>query len=388
VTAEMTPVERVRTALNHEEPDRVPLALGGGPYGIVDQVYFSLLEHLQLGEPMAPFRKGHSISYMDDRLLEKLGTDLRYVWPGDSPSNPSQETPDPNVFLDGYGQRWRRAFPYYFAEEPALLAETDKIDDIDRLVNWPDPFNPRFIAGVRERAQLLRESTQYFITARMVTSHGPYMTACNLRGTEQFLLDMSLNPEFATALIERVTDTLEGLLRAYLEACGEYIDMVELPGDDYASNMNLIMSPVMFRKFIYPALARLVATAKSFRPDLKVMLHSDGEISRLLPIFVELGLDVINPLEPVKAMDQPALKAKFGDKLSFLGTIDISHALPGSTEDVVAEVKRRLSIFGPGGGYILAPSNHIQADVSAGNVVTLFESARQYGRYPLHLAEA
>jgi uroporphyrinogen decarboxylase len=383
--AEMTPRQRVLTALNHQEPDRVPVALGGGPYGIVDDLYFRLLELLDLKEPVEPFRSGHNISYLDDRLFERLGIDTRYVWPGASPSSPAAATQDPDLFLDGYGQPWRRALPYYYAVD-GILAEA-AVEQIDEIVTWPDASEQRWIEGVRQRAKSLREHGDYFVIARMVTSHGPYMTACNLRGTEKFLLDMALDPAFAETLINKVTDAIDGLLRVYLQACGDDIDMMELPGDDYASNLNLIISPKMFRRFIKPCLIRLVNTIKQHRADIKVMLHSDGLIEKLLPDIVDIGIDVLHPLEPVEAQDQTRVKREFGDRLAFLGSIDISHAMPGSREDVIEEVKVRLQQLAPGGGFVLAPSNHLQADVPPENVITLFEAARAFGRYPIHIPD-
>jgi len=377
----MSPRERVNAALNHQEPDRVPVALGGGPYGIVDELYFELLEFFNLGKPIPPFRTGHNITYLDDRVMERLGVDTRYVWPGASPSSPQTPTDDPNRFLDGYGQPWQQSYPYWHTVD-GILAGKD-IDDIASVVTWPDPQDPKWIMGVRERAKHLKEETDYYVIARMVTSHGPYMTSAHLRGTENLLLDMATNPVFVETLVDRVTDLLDGLLRNYLDACGEYIDLIELPGDDYASNENLIMSPTMFRKFIKPALERLVTTIKEKRSNIKVMLHSDGMIEPLLFDFIELGIDLVHPLEPIKALDHTRIKNEYGDRLAFIGGVDISKALPGTEEDVVREVKRCISQLGPGGGYILAPSNHIQSDVPPNNVKVLFDSAREYGQYPI-----
>jgi uroporphyrinogen decarboxylase len=382
---EMTPHERVLSALEHQEPDRVPVALGGGPYGVVDEVYFKLLEMFDLGDPVPPFREGHNISYLDDRVFERLGIDTRYVWPGDSPSSPKTPTEAPDVFLDGYGQPWRRAIPYYYPVE-GILADKS-VDDIDKVVQWPDVNDPRWVAGVRERAQDLKENSNYFVIARMVTSHGPYMTAAHLRGTEQFLMDMSLDENFSQALIEKVTDAIDALLRKYLQAGGEYFDMIELPGDDYATSKNLIMSPSSFRKFIKPAIQRLVNTIKGFRSDMKVMLHSDGMIQPILGDFIEIGVDAVHPLEPLPVVEHSDIKAEFGDQLTFIGAIDIVHALPGNHEDVIAEVKRRIQALAPGGGYILAPANHIQPDVPPENLVTLYDAARQYGRYPIRVGQ-
>jgi uroporphyrinogen decarboxylase len=115
------------------------------------------------------------------------------------------------------------------------------------------------------------------------------------------------------------------------------------------------------------------------------MLHSDGAIAKLIPEFISLGVDVIHPLEPLQAMDLAAIKQQFGAQVSFLGGIDISHAMPGTRQQVIAETKLRLSQLAAGGGYILAPSNHLQADVPAENVITLYETARELGEYPIKI---
>jgi uroporphyrinogen decarboxylase len=384
--AKMTPRQRVLTALTHEEPDTVPTALGGGPYGLVDDLYLRLVEYMGLGEPVPPFRSGHSISYMDDRLLERLGTDLRYCWPGLLPNSPITPGEDDDTFYDSYGQVWKRALPYYYAGD-GLLAQANSIEDIERLVQWPDLTDPRWMAGVAERARELREGTDYFVVMRMIASHGPFQTACDLRGTETFLLDMAINPEFAKALLDKVTTIFESLLTLAMQTGGQYFDMIELPGDDYAGNDSPIMSPAMFREFVKPCLARLVKAVREYNPGVRIMLHSDGAITKLLPDIIDLGVDVIHPLEPLLATDMNAVKEKFGKQVTFLGGIDISHAMPGSREDVIAETKHRIAQLAPGGGYILAPSNHLQADVPAENVVTLFETSRKYGKYPIKIAE-
>lgn len=380
----LSPRQRVLKAIAHQEPDRVPIALGGGSYGIVDPLYLRLIQHLGLGAPVPPFRSGHSISYMDDRLLERLGTDFRYCWPGMLPNSPVFPGEIPDTFYDSYGQVWKRAQPYYYAGE-GLLQEASSIDDIERLVRWPDLSDPRWTAGLAERACLLKENTDYFVVMRMVASHGPFQTACDLRGTDKFLMDLALNPEFAQALLERVTQVQEGLLRIVMQTAGRWFDMVELPGDDYAGNNGPLISPAMFRSFIQPCMGRLVKIVKEYNPEVKVMLHSDGAIAPLLPDLIALGVDVIHPLEPLPATDLPSVKALYGAQVTFLGGIDIVHAMPGSRAQVLQEVRLRLAQLAPGGGYILAPANHLQADVPPENVVALFEAAHQYGKYPLQV---
>ncbi len=382
MTDSLLPRQRVYAAIHHETPDRVPTALGGGSYGIVDELYFRLLEHLHLGEPVPPFRRGHNISYMDDRLLTHLGTDFRYCWPARLPNSPVIPGDDQNTFYDSFGQLWKRALPYYYAG-PGLLQDTTSTDDIERRVRWPDPHDPLWMEGVARRAEELRTQTPFFVVMRMVASHGPFQTACDLRGTENFLTDLIDHPDFAQTLLDRITTLLTGLLDAAMRAGGRWFDMIELPGDDYAGNSGLILSPAMFRRFIKPCLRRMIDTIRSHKPEIKIMLHSDGAISRLIPDFIELGVDVLHPLEPLPANDLPQIKQQFGDRITFLGGIDISHAMPGNQQDVIEEVKLRLRQLGEGGGYILAPANHLQADIPPENVVTLFQAARDYGKYPL-----
>ena len=373
----MLPRQRVLSAIRHQELDRIPTALGGGPYGLVDDLYLRLVQHLGLGAPAPPFRSGHSISYMDDRLLDRLGTDIRYCWPGLLPNSPVLPGEEADTFYDSYGQVWKRAFPYYYTGR-GLLQDATGLNDIERLVHWPDLGDPRWTSGLAERAQTLREHSNYFVAMRMVASHGPFQTACDLRGTENFLMDLTLRPEFARALLDKVTDAIDGLLRLAMQTAGKWFDMIELPGDDYAGNTSPIISPAMFRQFIKPCLVRLILTIKEHNPNTYIMLHSDGAIARLIPDFIDLGIDILHPLEPLPATDLLAVKAEYGDKITFLGGIDITHAMTGTQTDVIREVNRRITQLGPGGGYILAPSNHLQADVPPENVVTLFETAHQF----------
>jgi len=384
LNAEMLPRERVEKALAFIEPDRVPTAIGGGPYGIVDELYLKLLKYFKIKKPVAPFRKGHTISYMDNRLLEKIGTDLRYVYPTLSPSSPSQGTSSSVTFLDAYGQIWKRAFPYFYVDK-GILSEIHKIDQIDKIIKWPDPKDPGWFINLQERARELRENTDYWITARMIHSHGPFQMACDLRSTERFLMDLVINEKFALALLNRIADSLCAFLDQYLLSCGPFIDMIELPGDDYAGNTNLIISPGIFRRFIQPIVIRMVERVKTFRPEIKVMLHSDGAITKLIPDLIACGIDVIHPLEPLEVTNQAAVKSEFGDRIAFLGGIDISQAMPGTMDDVREEVIRCIRQLAPGGGFILAPSNHLQSDIPPENVIALFENAKNYGKYPINI---
>lgn len=375
----MLPRARVQKTLAHEIPDRVPLSLWGGPYGLVDPLYKQLIDKLELGNPTIPIREGHTVNHMDDLLLSTLGTDTRMIWPGASPSSPTHVSGNGDLILDDFGQPWKRTYPYYSATD-GLLKDVNSLDAIENLVQWPDVDDPQWTIGVPERAQALKASG-FFIIGRMVASHGPFQMACDLRSMENFLIDMIQSPDFAEALLDRVTDTICGLTRNYLKAAGDVMDMIELPGDDYAANDNLVFSPKLFRQILRPRIERIIACIREIRPDIKIMLHSDGAVGKLVPDFIEMGIDVLHPLEPVSGMDPAQVKKEYGDAISFLGGVNISHAMTGSFEDLHNEVDRCLRDLAPGGGYILAPCNHLQADVPPKNVIELFRYARQVGGY-------
>jgi uroporphyrinogen decarboxylase len=181
-------------------------------------------------------------------------------------------------------------------------------------------------------------------------------------------------------LVERVTDVLCRLIEIYLDTAGQYLDVFELPGDDYAAQ-NPLIAPAMFDQFFAPAWRRMITLIKEAAPDCKVMFHSDGRMEPFLGRLIDLGVDVFHCLEPMPNVDMHQIKRDYGERLCFLGAIDIKQALQGDERRVEAEVQERIRALAPGGGYILAPANHLQPDVPPQNVVALFQAARRFGRY-------
>ena len=287
----------------------------------------------------------------------------------------------PETMLDAWGVRWKRMGDYITPIEAPLAKAT--IEAVAKYA-WPDPERYIRLDELRDRLAWLKQQGSFAITARAVNSYGPFEQASALRGREQFLIDLLMEPELAQLLIDRVTDIIVRLNELYLDVAGQNIDLIEIPGDDYAGTNNLIFSPEVFETMLKPALARIIRPIKEYRADLFVAFHSDGAIMKLLPGFVDLGLDLFHPLEPLPANDLAAIKQQYGQHLSFMGAIDLRTAMTGSVADVAAEVKRRIAVLAPKGGYILAPANHIQTDVPPENIVALYEFARQFGRYPIN----
>jgi uroporphyrinogen decarboxylase len=376
--ATMTPRERVLCALYHDEPDRVPTALFGSYYSLQDGTYFRLLQHLGIKEPVPPFRrfKTRSTNYYDDRVLDLLGTDTRYVWLGFTDLGGA----NPDTLTDAWGVHYRMRGQYISAHRYPLGEAT--IEDVERH-RWPDPeqyIDRELCTG---RGKTLKKEGKYAVVARGVNSYGPFEQASELRGRDKFLMDLVLDPELATLMLTKVTDVIVRLIEILLDTCGNDIDIIELPGDDYGATEALLISPEMYRKFMRPQLERIIRPVKEFRDDLFVSFHSDGAVADILNDFIDSGIDLFHPLEPLPANNMSRIKKRFGDRLAFMGAIDIKKAMTGSGEDVEEEVQRRIGILAPGGGYILAPANHLQTDVPPENIVALFESCRKHGVYPL-----
>jgi uroporphyrinogen decarboxylase len=224
---------------------------------------------------------------------------------------------------------------------------------------------------------------EYAVVGRAVASYGLFEMAQALRQPERFLMDLVTDPDAAHALIGRLADCYAGLIERFLDVAGEQLDILELPGDDFAGNTGPIISPAMFDQFFTEPYRRLVRLVKARCPHLRVTWHSDGVMTAFLPKIVEIGADVFHSVEPLPAWDLADVKARFGDRLTLMGGIDIRTALQGDRAAVEAEVSTRLRELAPGGGYVLAPANHLQWDIPPSNLFALYEIARTAGRYPL-----
>jgi len=371
-----SPCDRVLAAIAHEEPDRIPLALWGSWFGVTDKLYFNVLDSLGW-TPVQPFRPDllHSVNYCDDRLLERLGIDIRHVDPGVTAKTAQ-------VDADGYdrwGLQWRKAGLYRTAAHFPLEAAT-----VDEIAYFSLPTADEFVdaEAIRNRVAAIKAlDLPYAIAGRAVASYGLFEMAQSLRKHEQLLMDMVLDPELVHMLIGRLVDCYGALIERFLDIAGDDLDLLELPGDDFAGNSGLIISASMFDQFFLEPYTRLIAGIKAQCPHIKVVCHSDGAMAPLLSRYADMGADVFHPLEPLPATDMVAIKADVGDRLTFLGGIDIRTTMQGAPQGIVDEVKERIGQLAAGGGYILAPANHLQVDVPPENLFLLYDAACEFGRY-------
>jgi uroporphyrinogen decarboxylase len=380
---QMTPRQRVWAAINHQEPDRVPLDIGGGTStSVLVEGYDRLKRHLGVSGETREMNKAFRIARLDEAVMQRLGSDCRPVTIKASAKwRPPQA--EPGTFVDRWGITWRQASYddgcYYWELYRHPLAEAT-IEDLDHYP-WPDPHDPGFTAGLAEETRALYENTNYALMAdggfKSLWELGYY-----LRGLEQLLVDLLLNPEFVAALMDKLLEVNLVVTGRFLDAVGPYIQVIR-SGDDLATQKGPLMSPRSFRTLLKPYYKKYFGFVRS-KTRAKVFYHSCGNVVDLLDDLIEIGVEIINPVQVSAMGDTEVLKARFGDRVTFWGAVDTQHVLPlGSVADVEAEVRQRIRDLAPGGGYVVAAVHNIQPDVPPENIVAMAEATRKYGTYPL-----
>jgi uroporphyrinogen decarboxylase len=376
----MTPRDRVLTALNHEEPDRVPLFLGAsGATTMLSPLYEKIKAHFGIDTPTRFINEESQQVMIDPRVRDLLGADGQPILPG-PPVAPLARTISADCIVDAFGVTWRRAPGNIYLEIHDHPLRRASIEDLESYP-WPDLAHPSRFKNLRGEAKALHDAGQAVL---LYTAAGIFTNACEMRSVEQILLDLAADPEFVTALLTKIEKLFSECLTAALREAGPYVDIV-VTGDDVASQAGPMMSPAMYRRLIKPHHARLFAAIRE-HTRAKIYLHSCGNVYRLIGDFIDAGADLLNPIQVSAGEmgDTARLKREFGDRLSFLGAIDSQKVLPfGTPEEVRAEVRRRIRDLAPGGGYIAAAVHCLQPDVPLENVLAMCDEVRSAGRYPL-----
>jgi uroporphyrinogen decarboxylase len=383
----LTPRQRVQLALDHQEPDRVPLDFAtGGNSSPVPEMYARLLAYCGLDAPVRLIPHIMRLAEVDERVLQFLEIDTRSV-----PMHPSSRGRRPcseaGAFYDEWGVKWKEidvgGVVYRELAESPLADAT--LDDLGKYPWFPDPLDMLRFEGVREAALSLQQETSYALVGTP-GFNGVWERAWYLAGFQRMLEGLAgegSEREFVHALLRKITDLCKLALGRYLDAAGPYLQIVKL-GDDLGTQNGPQMSPKTYREMIKPYHQELFSFVKARTPG-RVFLHTCGSVYKLLPDLIDAGVDILNPVQvSARDMQTDRLKREFGDRLSFMGAIDTQHVLPfGSPDDVRREVEQRIADLAPGGGYIVAPVHNVQADVPPENLVTLYQYARQVGDYPL-----
>lgn len=372
--------ERVLRAVNLEEPDRVPIDIGGPVASITKIAYDNLTSYLGMKMPESVVRDTmQQLVYIDERILKDFGVDTRHIQLNPPRKDEIKQISE-DCFINEFGITLKKV-GYFFEIVGNPLSEAVSDEDIENHP-WPKPHEGR-TKGLGEKARELYEEG-YAVVADAFTG-GIFEVPQWLRGFRQFYYDLAANPEISNALLDKMLEIHKGFWDAYLDEVGDYVQIVCL-GDDYGMQDRMLISPNMFRERIKPRVKELYSFIKR-KAKVKIFHHSCGSIRPIIGDLAEMGVDILNPVQPrAKGMISEEIKKEHGDKLCFHGGVDIQHVLPkGSPKEVEEEAKRRIKAFAPSGGYIAAPAHNIQPDVPPQNIVALYKAVHKYGKYPLNL---
>lgn len=373
---------RILQTLNHQEPDKVPLDLNGTLVTALTRIaYDNLRQYLKLPADPSPnisSREMDTVRSLED-LLSHYQIDTRCIHLNSGLLSSGREMPD-GTYYDAFGIRWKKASYYYDAIERPLAGKT--IDDL-KTVQWPDLHDKSKVEGLKEKTKKLYEETDYCLVAD-IPGLGPFEGACFVRGHDQFCIDLCMDEKFAEALLDKITETIIAFWDDFLSEVGDYVQICA-QGDDVGMQTSPFISPEMYRHFIKPRQKQVFDFIHS-KTRAKVFYHSCGSVYDLIPDFIEIGVDILNPVQRSAAkMDIQTLKNEFGNDLCFWGGgIDVQNQLPVyNLLQIEDEVKRTIDIMAPGGGFVFFPSHNIQADIEPEKIDTLFNTVLKHRDYKI-----
>lgn len=385
----MTSRERVLTALEHKEPDKVPIDLGGT---VVSSIAISTYGKLRdyLGLPQKNIRVMEvvqQIAFVDEDVRKEFKVDVIPIF-ANPPSTYIPVYVDEGekgiAFKDEFGATLRKpkgGFYFDWQEFPLLEPSLELLEKMP----WPDPLDPARYEGLREYTKKLRETTEYALFGMAPCGHDLLNQLFRVRGMENGLIDLIQNVDFAEAFLDRMTETIIKAQTAFLNEVGDLID-VHFTADDLAGQNGPLISPRIFRRMIKPRWAKIISIIKS-KTKAKVFFHSDGAIEEFIPDLIEIGVEILNPVQvSAKGMELSKLKKKYGKNITFWGGgCDTQSTLPyGTPSQVREEVRRHIQILAPGGGFVFSAVHNIQPYVPVENIIEMFTAANYFGVYPIN----
>jgi len=384
----LTSRERVLTTLHHEQADRIPLVIGvSNATGIKMKPYKEIKDIAGIRAPDNYLYDWPELgtAEIDEETMRRLHSDVRGVLDlePESVRRRNRERDLHSDYFDSWGIGQKEIAPDDWFPSVHPLAQARTVEDLDLSQTWPDMSDPTRIAHVRETARRLAEENQYAILATPWLLF-PFERAIAMQGMEVFLVNMARNPDFARALLEKIADYCKQLMGHFLDELGDKVDIIKI-GDDLGTQESLMISPKMYRQMLKPVHADFISFIKS-RTKAKVFFHSDGDVVPLIDDFIEIGVDILNPIQTSAGSmsDLPSLKKRFGNNIVFCGGIDSHRVLPyGSVEDVRQEVRRVMQILGPGGGCMIGSVHTVMNDVPPENVLAMVDAVEEFGHYPL-----
>ncbi len=380
--------QRVQTTLQHKEPDRIPFDLGGT---VLTSIHVNAYRNLRryLGLPEVEVRVMdvfQQIAEVDEDVRARLGCDCRNVAPRSSATFRIEinetDLPGYRFFHDEWGIGWRMpkdgGFYYDMFDHP--LAHASSIEEIKQYP-WPDPVDPARFVGLRERALYVAEEMGEPVILGGLSA-GFVELAAWTRGFARFYPDLVTNVEWMTYLMDTIIDLKLAYWEVALSMVGDLADVVQ-EADDLAGQFSLLLSPETYRTIVKPRHKKIMDFIKA-RTNAKIFFHSCGAIREIIPDMIEVGIDILNPVQvSAVGMESAALKRDFGSEMTFWGGIVDTQGVftTGSVQEVRDEVRRRIDDFGPGGGFVAATVHNIQANVPPQNIMAMWETLQEYGCY-------
>jgi len=382
----MTSRERLRTALNHEVPDRVPIDLGGFQTGIHKKAYAELLSHLGVADEITILDPVQQLAKPCEEVLERFNVDIRYVCahgPDSFTGKIEQNTRQGKMWhdlKDEFGVVWSMPDDQQLYMDISHHPLADATDDDTADYPFPDGSDPTRFTGVREQALQIRNETPYAISTGI--GGVVYEYCWYMRGLERWFMDMLENTDFCEALLDQMLKFWMDFYTGFMAEVGDIIDIVMI-GDDLAGQHGPLFSPDFYRKFVKPRHKKLIQHIKSIT-SAKLWYHTCGACTEYIPDLIDNGVDILNPVQiGAERMNPEELKKKFGEKLVFWGGgIDAQHILPFVRPDEIKKhVRKNIEIFKSGGGYVFNNVHNIQAGVPAENIIAMYDAAYEFGFY-------
>jgi uroporphyrinogen decarboxylase len=375
--------ERALAALDHTEPDRVPLDFGGRHTTLHLYAHRALMRHLGLQGPEPRIRSYHTyLVEPDPQLLQRFERVSALFFPNPPSDYVFVIDPATNTYVDEWGTTYHMPPNGYYYDICAVpLAEAETEADLQRYP-WPNPTDPARLAGLPAQITAAYEADEKVLML-CGAMPGLWEHSWYLFGFEQAYVNLATNQPLMEALTERLLEWQVAYWDKALEAVGAYVDLVQL-NEDLGGQHGPLMSPQVFRRIYKPRLRQLVDAIRK-KTRARVYLHSCGSIYRLIPDIIECGIEVLNPVQVnAEEMNSARLKREFGKDLTFWGGgCDPVVLQMGTPQRVAEEVKRRIHDLAAGGGFVFGSVHNIQANVPPENIVAMFDAARDSGGYPI-----
>jgi uroporphyrinogen decarboxylase len=368
----MTHRERVLAAVDRKETDRTPIDFGGTlATTIVPSTYDALKRHLgEIHETQIGWMRQQLVMPAES-ILRRFDVDTRPLKLGNYDEGKAGVLSS-HQMIDHWGTTWSKEVGGHYLNVDGPFYHTGPDMDLIEAYDWPDPDDPGLYRGLKARAEELYHGSDYAVILDL--GIGIVTRAQFVRGFMEFLMDMTLHPGFAAALLNKLGQIWIRIARNALQAVGHLVDVV-FWGDDYGMQQGPMFRPQHFSDFVKPVNQQMLAAVKELT-DARILLHSCGSVAPMISDLIDTGIDALNPVQvSADNMEPSKLKAEFGDRLAFWGGIDTQDVLPFRTPaEVRDDVNFIIKTLGRGGGYVLSTVHNIQDQVPPENIVAMFEA--------------